>query len=184
MKTKGLSEAFCRLCYSLAPPPSKCDNESDERGKYDPSDGSITFTKCGNYHFCCEDMPQDAVVKKLVVRGGNVWNCGEDGLSRQLLKHRETLEEIVYVPDDTKDGTFIRPYYGTSSPTRRSDSCVFPLVKRVTLKASGVPTMLETCIFPTLESVAVHAKDRGNDLICAELVAHYPTLQYVSFYVQ
>ncbi len=179
---KRPSEAFMQLCYSLTIPSTRLDYDKESKGPgvYDRADRSLTFKNCGNGSFRTDStMPEDAIVKKLVVNGGNVWNCGEDLLSRLLLKHKDTLEEIQYVPSDTKGGSFLRPYYGTSEPNKRVKPCVFPRVTHVMLKASGVPTLLHVCRLPALDSLSVCVKDgtEMSETFWEEVFQWYPTLR-------
>ena len=48
---------------------------------------------------------------EVVVWGGIVANCAEDGLSLVIDQNAATLESLCYCPDRTKGGVLVRPKY-------------------------------------------------------------------------
>lgn len=167
-------KGFSDLCFSIS---SQNDNIVEDSSIIVDEDVAI-FNNCGNYLF---SVPDDtAVIKTLIVNGGNVLNCAEDDISKIILKHRRTLVEIVYLPDDTKGGLFIRPYYSRGD---RNGAITLRKVTKVTLKANGLPTLMQLYKLPALETIRIHVK-AGTvtpDTITEKLLEQYPTLNNIEY---
>lgn len=180
---EGLDQKFMTMCYNISPAQSR-GREGGDQQVFDPSDGCVTYTNCYNRF---EAPEGDAVVvKKLVVMGGVVGNGGEDRLSRLVLKNKDTLEEIRYLPVQTKGGLFIRPYYGAHVEDNRSRMCTFPNLKTIHVNADGVPTLMSTYVLPAIETIHVGIESAYVDSVefktlSDKLRAWYPSLKTVHF---
>jgi len=62
-------------------------------------------------------------VENIIVWGGNVFNCGEDELSRFVYQNKDSLLSFTYLPIKTKGGEMLRPFYFRGD---RIGKCLFP----------------------------------------------------------
>lgn len=177
-----MNDFFDDRCYKLSPNP----NRSLATKGYSKFDNkTLIFDNCDNHYFSAkiDKLDDNAVLTRLVVYGGNVWNGAESTLSQFIFKNSDTLEEIIYTPGDTKGGSMIRPHYYKSD---RVTSLLFPNLKFVTLNSIGLPTFLHNYIAPNLETINIviaqrYIDQKDNDIIRLRLIDKFPTLKNVIF---
>jgi len=177
-----MNDFFDDMCYKLSPNP----NRSLATKGYSKFDNkTLIFDNCDNHYFSVkiDKLDDNAVLTRLVVYGGNIWNGAESTLSQFISRNSDTLEEIIYTPGDTKGGSMIRPHYYKCN---RDASLLFKNLKSVTLNCVGVPTFLDTYIAPNLETVNIVIALRSinqNDyeVIRLRLIDKFPTLKNVIF---
>lgn len=179
---EGLDRKFMTLCFDISLEPARV-AEGKKTSVFDAANGCATYTNCYNDFAAPSD--DAAVVKKLVVIGGDVANIGEDQLSCLVLKSKDVLEEIRYQPHRTKGGLFIRPYYGAHVVDNRSRMCTFPNIKTISVNAAGVPTLMSTYVLPSIETINVGIKAEcvnGPEFkrLSDKLFLWYPSLKTVN----
>ena len=170
---------FSHLCWKLSP---KNDIDMNAVGCsiFDSNGKTLIFNKCGNYYFKHKLNEDDSLIR-MAVYGGNVWNGAEHSLSEILIKYSIMIEDLIYVPDDTKGGYMIRPHYYKSD---REKSETFSNLKSVTLNCNGLPILLRNYIAPTLEIVNIvisqrHIEQKNYDLIRFKLLEKFPSIKDV-----
>ncbi len=180
---EGLDDKFITVCRNMSPHQTNKRPLGGEISTFD--NGCATYTDCYN-HFVIKDRKN---VKKLVITRGVVGNAGEANLSRLVLRNTDTLEEICYFPDRTKNGLFIRPYYDTPGPDSRTKQCTLPNLKIVRVDALGVVVLMQTYILPQIDTLHICVKegfvnDDAFKILSDKLLAWYPSLKKINCFVE
>eukprot|EP00746_Dinoflagellata_sp_MGD_P005104 gnl/MRDRNA2_/MRDRNA2_109883_c0_seq1.p1 gnl/MRDRNA2_/MRDRNA2_109883_c0~~gnl/MRDRNA2_/MRDRNA2_109883_c0_seq1.p1 ORF type:complete len:343 (+),score=39.69 gnl/MRDRNA2_/MRDRNA2_109883_c0_seq1:79-1107(+) len=106
---------------------------------------TLEFAHLDNHGFCApHNCDESNTYEKIVVWGGQVFNCGESDLSQLVDKNRHSLQELIYLPEETKGGVMIRPKYYQGD---RRGVVAFPKLREMTIKLNS-EDVLTSPFFP------------------------------------
>jgi len=98
-------------------------------------DGRLEFIRADNHEFRIRDEACASELRRLIVWGGGVYNCGESELSKLVDAAAPGLECITYCPDATKGGALVRPKYHEGD---RDGEVLFPQLTDMTIRLDPV----------------------------------------------